>query len=362
MLTKAIAARIEDIMTAREGTAAQISTFPMDVRHFEYLLPHQIRAWGSSVDRIVVTIDTHRSRAGRYRGSNFDESLEKLRRLVNDARKNYPQLQVADVDYSEATQRAVARYFFDREAIPPKAWDSGYFYPLFYGLYVANAQYVMHFDGDMMFGGGSTTWMQEAIACMEQRSDVLVVEPFPGPPRADGRIVGHENIYDLKGLKYRREDMPQREDDMPQPAYRFNHVSSRAFVIDVNRFEDKLGKLPWVPANPLQKLKARILGNPPEVIAAEDLLTKTLQRFDLYRIDMLGSPPGMWSLHPPYRSEEFYRRLPEIIRAVETGDVPEGQRGHYDLNDSIIDWTSARAANQRHRRYMRMIRDRLTSS
>jgi len=323
----------------------------MDVRHFEYLLPHQIRAWGSSVDRIVVTIDTRRSRAGRYRGSNFDESLEKLRRLINDARKIYPQLQVADTDYSDATQRAVAGYFFDREAIPPKAWDGGYFYSLFYGLYAANVQYVMHFDGDMMFGGGSKTWMQEAIACMEQRPDVLVVEPFPGPPRTDGQIFGHEII---KGFKYRREDMPQL-------AYRFKHVSSRAFVIDMNRFKDKLGKLPWVPASPLQRLKARILGHPPEVIEAELLLSKTLQRFGLYRIDMLGSPPGMWSLHPPYRSEEFYQRLPEFIRAVETGSVPEGQRGHYDLNDSIIDWTSARVANQWHRRYMRMIRDRLVA-
>ena len=91
----------------------------------------------------------------------------------------------------------------------------------------------MHFDGDMMFGGGSTTWMQEAITCMEQRPDVLVVEPFPGPPRADGQIFGHENIY-LKGLKDRREGIPQRENGMPQPAYRFNHASSRAFVIDVN--------------------------------------------------------------------------------------------------------------------------------
>jgi hypothetical protein len=130
----------------------------------------------------------------------------------------------------------------------------------------------------------------------------------------------------------------------------------------MNRFKDRLDKLPWVPASPLQRLRARILGHPPEVIEAELLLSKTLQRFDLYRIDMLGSPPGMWSLHPPYRSEEFYRRLPELIRAVETGDVPEGQRGHYDLNDSMIDWTSARTASHWHRRYLRMIQDRLSSS
>src|SRR5258708_20107463 len=105
-------------MTARQSTAAQISTFPMDVRYFEYLLPHQIRAWGSSVDRIVVTIDTHRSQAGRYRGSNFDESLEKLRRLVNDPRKSYPQLQVPAVHYSEAPHRALPTHFFHRDTLP----------------------------------------------------------------------------------------------------------------------------------------------------------------------------------------------------------------------------------------------------
>ena len=78
------------------------------------------------------------------------------------------ELQITDVDYSETAQRAVARYFFDREAIPPKAWDGGYFYSLFYGLFAANARYVMHFDGDMMFGGGSKTWMQEAIAWLNR--------------------------------------------------------------------------------------------------------------------------------------------------------------------------------------------------
>src|SRR5262249_58827873 len=102
------------------------------------------------------------------------------------------------------------------------------------------------------------TCMVEGIGGMEQRSRVLVVEPFQGPARADGQIFGHEII---RGLKYRREDMPQL-------AYRFKHVSSRAFVIDMNRFKDKLGKLPWVPASPLQRLKARILGHPPEVIEA----------------------------------------------------------------------------------------------
>jgi hypothetical protein len=331
----------------RFGTAAQISTYPMDVRHAEHLLPHQIRVWAPMVDSIVVTIDTHQSRSGRYRGSNFNESLERLRRIVSEAARSCPQLRVTDVDYSESTRRDVARYFFGVDSIPIKAWDGGPFYSYFFGLYAAEARYIMHFDGDMMFGGGSRTWMQDAIACMQQRPDVLVTAPFPGPPRADGKVYGH------------------LQDSSPEAlanlAYRHMDVSTRAFMIDLSRFKSKLGAFPSLRPKPAQRLKAKLLGNPPDAREAEVVLSKTLQSTGLYRIDLLGNPPGLWSLHPPFRSEQFYRELPKLIRAVEAGDIPEGQRGHYDLNDSMIDWSEARAANIWHRRYLRMIRHRLSS-
>jgi hypothetical protein len=334
----------------RRGTAAQISTYPLDLRHAEHLLPHQIRVWAPMVDTIVVTIDTHQSRSGRYRGNNFNENLERLRRIVGDAARNCPQLRVTDVDYSESTQRAVARYFFNIDSIPDKAWDGGPFYSYFFGLYIADAQYIMHFDGDMMFGGGSKTWMRDAIECMQQRPEVLVTAPFPGPPRADGKIYGH--LEDRFGSK---------REELSCLAYRHMDVSTRAFMIDLNRFRSKLGALPNLRPTPVQRLKAKLLGNPPDAREAEVVLSQTLQSAGLYRIDLLGSPPGLWSLHPPYRSEEFYRDLPKLIHAVEAGDIPEGQRGHYDLNDSMIDWTQARAANIWHRRYLRMIRHRLSN-
>ena len=322
----------------------------MDVRHIEFLLPHQIRTWGPMVDRFIVTIDTHQTRSGRYRVGNFDSSLARLRQLVHEARTIYPQLEVIDVDYSDATRRDVARYFFNVDSIPIKAWDGGPFYSYFFGLYVANAQYVMHFDGDMMFGGGSRTWMQYAIARMAERPDVLIAAPFPGPPREDGAIFGHDGAV---GGMHTREALPEL-------AYRHMAVSTRAFMIDLNRFKSTIGTFPLQRPNPTQRLKSRLLGNAPEALEAEMALSKCMQRFGLHRIDLLGSPPGLWSLHPPYRSEEFYRRLPELIRAVEQGDVPQQQRGHYDLNDSMIDWTQARAANRPYRRYLRMLQHRLT--
>ena len=338
-------------MTARQGIVAQMSTYPLDVRHVEYLLPHQLRVWAPMVDRIVVTIDTHQSTSGRYRGSNFNESLDKLRRVVEQARSTCPQLEVADVDYSDAMRREVSQYFFNVDSIPIKAWDGGPFYSYFFGLYVANARYVMHFDGDMMFGGGSRSWMRDAIAFMEQRPDVLVTAPFPGPPSADGEIYGHQA---QAGVAHVREALPY-------PAYRHVHVSTRAFMIDLERFKSALGAFPHLRPSLKQRLKSKLLGNPPDAREAEVVMSQTLQNANLCRVDLAGNGPGLWSLHPPYRSEEFYRRLPELIRCVETGRVPAGQHGHYDLNDSMIDWTQARAANHWHKRYLRMIRQRLSS-
>lgn len=60
------------------------------------------------------------------------------------------------------------------------------------------------------------------------------------------------------------------------------------------------------------------------------------------QIDLLGSDPGMWSVHPPYRSKLFYDRLPTLIQQIETGDVPEAQRGCHDMNDNMVDWSSSR--------------------
>jgi hypothetical protein len=344
-------AEMNDEMTPRTGIAAQMSTYPMDVRHLEYLLPHQIRALSGMVDRFVVTIDTHQSRSGRYRVNNFAENLARTRELITEAGKSCPQLQVADVDYSEATQRAVAQYFFGVDSIPVKAWDGGPFYAYFFGLYIANARYVLHIDGDIMFGGGSRTWVKEAIACMEQRPDVLVTAPFPGPPRADGKIFGHREDEALGVVK----------EPLDSLAYRHRDLSTRIFMMDLNRFKSRLGVFPRLAPGLLKRLKSTLLGNPPQVREAEILMSLTMQAEGLSRVDLLGSPPGFWSLHPPYRSEAFYRQLPELIRAIENGDVPEGQRGHYDLNDSMIDWTSAREANRWHRRYLRMIRHRLAS-
>jgi hypothetical protein len=75
-----------------------------------------------------------------------------------------------------------------------------------------------------------------------------------------------------------------------------------------------------------------------------------MSKYGLVRVDFLGRHPGMWSLHPPYRSQLFYDRLPTLIQQIEAGEIPEAQRGDYDVNDNMVDWSSARAERSRWKR------------
>ena len=50
----------------------------------------------------------------------------------------------------------------------------------------------------------------------------------------------------------------------------------------------------------------------------------------------------MWSIHPPYRSAIFYERLPQLIKNIEQGEVPDGQLGDHDMNESMVDWSGVR--------------------
>jgi hypothetical protein len=124
------------------------------------------------------------------------------------------------------------------------------------------------------------------------------------------------------------------------------NMSSRIFLVHVPTFVDRLAPLP-LPGAPLKGRVWTLRQPNPPYQKLELAVTARMNELGLRRIDLLGSPPGMWSLHPPYRSAEFYRRLPELIDRVEADDLPDAQRGDFDLNDSVIDWSGARRAVRR---------------
>ena len=71
---------------------------------------------------------------------------------------------------------------------------------------------------------------------------------------------------------------------MEWPAFRHRDMSTRIFMIDLNRFKERLGVFPLLAPGRRQQLKSKLLGNPPGVREAEVLLTKTMQAAGLLHV------------------------------------------------------------------------------
>jgi hypothetical protein len=278
-----------------------------------------MRQWAHQADEVLFVVDLHRS-SGRF-AEGWSDRLPGVRHLIEELCEIYPHAHSVDVDYSAKAQEAVGASFFDGQRVPVKDYRGGPFYSYFFGLFAASHELVFHMDSDMLFGGGSATWLSEAKTILESRRDVLACNPLPGPPTEDGAL---------------RSQVLEREAS-GRFVFRAQELSSRLFLLDRRR----LRRLEVVRASARRSVAAWMEGNPPFPVG-EAVMTRFMASSGLVRLDFLGNPPGMWSVHPPYRSPSFYQALPAIVRAIETDDLPDGQRGCHDIEDCMVDWSDVR--------------------
>jgi len=313
-------------MPAPGPVTLQINVAPTDFPHAVHTLPHQLRQWAQQVEEVLFTFDLHRTERGGRFGEGWEERRAPMAALLEGLCSDYPRARISEVDYSPEKLSEVASAFTGGRPIPAKDTKGAPLYPYFHGLHEARNELVFHLDSDLMFGGGSQTWIAEAVALLTDRADVLACAPLPGPPTAEGVL--------------RRQPAPRVEHS--SLAFRFEAVSSRLLLIDLKRLRERILPLHLLgPVRSLSRAKARLHGNPP-YRAAELTISAAMSAAGLCRVDLLGAAPGMWSLHPPYRSEQFYGALPRLIERIEAGDVPDAQRGDYELNDSMFAWSRAR--------------------
>lgn len=312
----------------------QISLAPTDFAHARILLAHQVRVWRSQVSEILLTIDFHRS------NGRFSERWEQGAKHIRSLAESIPAARVVHVDYSPDRMAQASAEFFGGRPIPLKDFRGGPYYSYFFALSEARHDHVLHADSDMFFGGGSQSWMQEALAYMATHPEILIMAPLSGAPRADGRLL----------------TLSCRPDPEETHAFHFDAMTTRLFLLDRVRFRGTIKELrPRRPAALKNAVIALLEGNPAADLP-EHLFTAEMRQRGLVRREFLGRAPGMWSLHPPYRGADFYAKLPELVRRIETGEIPEAQRGDHDLNDSMVDWSEGRASLRRNRLWSRLWR------
>jgi hypothetical protein len=300
----------------------QVSLAPTDLPTARHVVPHQLRQWAAQVDEILFTVDVHRSRSSPV--EPWHRQLPGLRRLIEECCAVYPNARSVDVDYRSGTITEIETAFFGGRPVPAKDYRGAAFYAYFYGLFAARHDHVLHTDSDMLYGGGSPHWLAEALRLLEQRPNVLACNPLPGPPTTDGKLRSQA----LEPFPYR------------SPAFQAAHLSTRVFLLNRVHLSQRVGALRLGRPRLYNAVRALVDGNPPHR-SPEAIISEGMVRRGLIRIDFLGDTPGMWAVHPPYRSERFYQRLPSLIREIEADEVPEPQRGCHDINDSLVDWTGA---------------------
>jgi hypothetical protein len=308
----------------------QVNLAPADLPHARHTLPHQLRQWGGQVDEFLLVTDLHRVRHGHF-GEGWEERRAPLAALIADCASAHPNIRAIDVDYAADAARRVSDAFFRGRPVPAKDLRGAPIYPYYFGLEAAANDVVIHIDSDMMFGGGSQTWVTEALALFAADPKVLTCSPLPGPPTRDGSLPGQTAAV--------------RYPELPS-AFQFHWFSTRIFALSKQRFTASIGGVE--PRRPKLRgaIRAALQGNPMADLA-ENVFSDAMVRAGMYRVDFLGAGAGMWSLHPPYRSAAFYEQLPSLIARIESGDVPDEQRGYYDITDSLFDWSTARAAKRR---------------
>jgi hypothetical protein len=306
----------------------QVNVAPSDLPHATSTLSHQLRRWRDQVDEVVYTLDLRKSPGPR--GAHFDEYRTEMVRIINELARGRPHQRVVEVDYRDPAVERVGRQFFGGATPPAKDCFGAPFYAYFYGLASVQTRYVLHMDCDILFGGGSSRWLDEAIELLDSRAEVLFVSPLAGPPTATGKIPWR--MRRAQGRTQAFGSVPALEDEATR-RYRLRHVSSRVFFADLHRLSR---------ATPL-----RVMDAPPwsfgsdlattPYLPAETVLSRAMHEGQWLRLDHLGTQPGMWFLHPGQRGEAFRRNLPNLIVAIERGIVPRRQEGSFELRDDWLD-------------------------
>lgn len=285
----------------------QIPITDRDEPFARHILPHQMEVLGRHAADVLISVNRQQQ----------PEDPGPLDALIERVRSMYPNVRCLEVDYSEGAQRWVSETFFgggdyplyDFKGIPIHAFLEQY--------RQSEHRYFFHLASDMMLGGRGP-WFDEAIGLLDARPGILAINPLAGP-----RLPGP---YHSKG---RPIDCEVGE------CFEVPTFTGRTHLVDLERFLSTMGDLPLIaPSRLLDRLQTKIAGHP-MVEHLEILFQHNMQAEGLMRADMGGSG-GLWTLHPVHKTAEFAAGVASVISALERDDVPAGQRGKFDLHQSML--------------------------
>jgi len=265
-----------------------------DAVRLRNIIPSWLRTFADRLDDIVIVVDlqppTGRIAALHVGYGTSDELFRELDALTRlDQRVRY-----VTFDPGAASDSLAKRWFVDGK--PVRCQGGTPILAFVAAIEAARSETVLRADCDMLFHENG--WLARATELLGSGA-FDVVEP----PRL-GYVRG------------------------PQPAT----VSTRALVLRPREFAAR--RLPIVAhrVDPARRLLRSLQRRAPW-LALENMLDCERRRGRLHHTVLDGEPSQGFSLHVATRQEAALPWFPEVVRAVERGDVPDKQRagdGNFD--------------------------------
>ena len=295
---------------ATSRCALSINVARPDVRFLRLTVPHLVRMcrW-DFVERVLVVDPSPPHR--RYARDASLASLDELRAACAELRDAGVVDRIVDVDYAPATVAAITAKHFGRPLRHTHDYRGYPTYGLLFAYERAAGDHFLHFDADMLLHQDPDySWIDAGLALLRARRDVATVTPLAGPPSPDGRLRQRAR-YELDADGF----------------YRFQHFTSRKFLVERARFDALLPLRPRA-VSWRRRVTSVVSGKSP-LERWEQLVSERLAASGTFRADLAS--PRAWTLHPPDHGPAFVAALPSIIARVEAGEFPAAQAGDYDL-------------------------------
>ena len=282
--------------------AIVIKATSLDAPFLDVMVRHMIAQARYPFTERTIVVDRPRAFLGKYRTrptGNQRELDHILQGLLDDRIIDH----VREIDSTPSTVRAILERYFPDDAlrIPTHAVTGGPIYATLFGLESAATDHVLQMDADVFFFVDSTSWVGEALQQLRLDPNLWLMMTHPGPPIGPvGKSLGLRNAK-------------QACWDGQQAIWRFKTATTRYFLCDRNRLH---GRLRFVP----------MLGG---CAPLERCISEALRQHGAFR-GCLGNLKS-WHLHAWFHGTPFPTWARPIAQAIESGRIPDLQRGLYDL-------------------------------
>lgn len=348
-------------MSPKSGITLQINLSPGDLAYASQTIPKLALAHQSGIEERLAIVDCCRPQRTkfvdpdrRFPESAFYQRVDEITALAETFKRDGYFDRVVYVRPGSGLIAALSSRYLG--GVVSETHDAGACGLMSYlaAFEEARTRFLLHYDADMLlYQAAGYDWAEEATGLMSRSPQTLSACPRSSPPHNT-----ESNVADAPSL---HEGRPLAR---VEGGWLNDWFSTRCFLMDLRKLS---GYLPLIDgmslwATRVKKILAGVHMPPNWYADPRDLLRLsqgwgTPERILKYLMWRYCSPiyplapeillfhrvapsggrrlnlstQQAWLLHPSTKPHRFVQLLPEILRSVAAGEVPDAQRGHADI-------------------------------